>query len=205
MTVSPQDPPPGPAAVPEPSDHSLLHRLRAGSQDAATQLYLRYARQLEQLARSRCPADLAPRLDAEDIVQSTFSSFFRGFNLGYYDVPAGETLWKLLLVIALNKIRAKCNFHHAARRDARLTTSVDAPETALPPGSSDETARIFLQMAIAQTLERLPESHQNMALLRIEGYEVAEIAARSGRSRRSVERVLQEFRQRLGDVLAQED
>jgi DNA-directed RNA polymerase specialized sigma24 family protein len=41
-----------------------------------------------------------------------------------------------------------------------------------------------------------------MVLLRIEGYEVAEIADRTARSRRSVERVLQEFRRRLAAELS---
>ena len=55
-----------------PSDRSLVRRLRAGSDDAATQLYLRYARRLLQLAKARCSADLTRRLDPEDIVGATW-------------------------------------------------------------------------------------------------------------------------------------
>src|SRR5947209_3216932 len=84
------------------SDHSLLRRFREGSEDAATQLYLRYANRVYRLARAQCPADLARRIDADDIVQSVFSSLFRRARRGDYDVPAGEELWKLLLVITLN-------------------------------------------------------------------------------------------------------
>src|SRR5262249_38717285 len=108
------------------SDHSLLRRLRTGDQDAATQLYLRYAQRLQLLAPAECSAELARRVDMEDIVQSVFCSFFRGVSDGYYDIPAGEELWKLLLVIALNKIRAKGAFHRAARRDVRQTVGGDA-------------------------------------------------------------------------------
>src|SRR5690348_9921682 len=109
----------------EATDRSLLRRFKAGSDEAATQLYLRYARRLYQLARAQCPADLAQRVDAEDIVQSVFSSFFRRARQGYYEVPDGEELWKLLLVIALNKIRSQGNFHRAARRDVRATCPGD--------------------------------------------------------------------------------
>src|SRR6185369_9460641 len=88
------------------SDHSLLRRLREGSEDAATQLYRRYACRLDALTRANTARDLAPRVDSEDIVQSVFRTFFRRVTAGGYDVPDGEELWKLFLVIGLNKIRA---------------------------------------------------------------------------------------------------
>jgi RNA polymerase sigma-70 factor (ECF subfamily) len=100
-----------------------LLRLRLGNQDAALQLYLRYAHRLRALAKAQCSAELARRIDTEDIVQSVFGSFFRRAGQGYYDVPAGDELWKLLLVIALNKIRAQSAFHRAAKRDVRRTAA----------------------------------------------------------------------------------
>ena len=184
------------------SDHSLLRRLRAGQKDAATQLYFRYVHRLRGLARSQCSADLARRVELDDIVQSIFKSFFRGVNQGHYDVPVGEELWKLLLVIALNKIRALGNYHHAAKRDVRLTAgSEDINENRAHGQEPDSMPFTFLQMVIEETVERLPEPHKQMVLLRIDGYEVAEIAARTHRSKRTVERVLQEFRQELAKVL----
>lgn len=178
------------------SDRSLLHRFRRGDQDAATQLYLRYAKRLRALAKAQCSPDLARCVDAEDIVQSVFRSFFRGASRGYYDVPIGEELWKLFLVIALNKIRAQGAFHRAAKRDVRLTSggSDGAMEA---EARQDETPYIFLQMVVDETLEPLPEQHQSIVELRIEGYEVAEIAEKTKRSKRTVERVLQQFREKL--------
>ena len=103
------------------SDGSLVRRLKGGSEDAATQLYTRYANRLRALARANTSAQLARRVDAEDIVQSVFRIFFAGASRGMYDVPAGEDLWKLLLVIALNKIRGESVYHQAAKRDVRVT------------------------------------------------------------------------------------
>ena len=62
-----------------------------------------------------------------------------------------------------------------------------------------------LRMVIDEVLERLPEAHRKMVELRIEGHEVAEIAGEVGRSKRSVERVLQEFRTRLGSLIQEAD
>jgi DNA-directed RNA polymerase specialized sigma24 family protein len=43
-----------------------------------------------------------------------------------------------------------------------------------------------------------------MVELRIEGYAVAEIAHQTGRAKRTVERLLQEARQRLGELLGED-
>ena len=190
----------------EPSDHSLLARFRRGSQDAATQLYLRYVQRLRALTRTRWSQDLARRLEVEDIVQSVFNTFFQRARRGYYDVPVGEELWQLFLVLALNKIRAKVAFHHAAKRDVRLTVeSADLDHQGARDLTDDQAAYAFLNLAIEEALERLPAWHKTMVELRIQGYEVAEIARQTGRSRRSVERVLQEARQTLGDLLNEDD
>jgi RNA polymerase sigma-70 factor (ECF subfamily) len=176
--------------------------LRGGSEDAATQLYLRYAQRLRALARTKFPADLARRVDVEDIVQSVFGSFFRGASRGDYDVPAGEELWKLFLVIALNKIRAKGAYHRAAKRDIRLTAGSEGlAELAETPAEQDEAAYAVLQLTIDEALQHLPPQHKQMLVLRIEGHEVAEIAQQVGRSKRTVERVLQECRKKLADLL----
>jgi RNA polymerase sigma-70 factor (ECF subfamily) len=183
------------------SDSSLLRLYRHGDQEAARLLYQRYAGRLRALARSRTSPDLAGRVDDDDIVQSVFGSFFRGVIHGSYDVPAGEELWNLFLVITLNKIRAKGEHHRAAKRDVRQTVGDEVVNVSPDPLSSEGQAIALLKMAVGEALDRLPEQHGRAVRLRMEGYEVAEIAAITGRSKRSVERILQESRERLGRLL----
>jgi len=180
--------------------------LRGGHEDAATQLYLRYAHRLRSLARAKVSPDLARRVDVDDIVQSVFGSFFRGASRGYYDVPAGEELWKLFLVIALNKIRAKGAYHRAGKRDVRLTAGGEALE-GVPGdgGEGDDVAYSVLRLTVHDALERLPPHHKQVLVLRIEGHEVADIARQTGRSKRTVERILQECRKYLAELLDLED
>lgn len=184
------------------TDHSLLLRLRLGSADAATQLYLRYVQRLRALTRAQTSPELTRRMDVEELVQSIFGSFFRGASSGYYDVPVGEELWKLFLVIALNKIRAKGAFHRAAKRDVRVTTSASHLED--EAHDADSAALAFLQVTITEALERLPPQQRDMVGLRVEGYEVAEIAAKTGRSKRTVERLLQQARAKLAYLLEED-
>jgi RNA polymerase sigma-70 factor (ECF subfamily) len=122
---------------------------------------------------------------------------------GDYDVPDGEDLWKLFLVIGLNKIQAKGAFHRAAKRDVRA--SVGGNELDYATEESDATSLSILQMSIDEVLAELSPSHREIIQLRIEGHEVAEIAGRIGRSKRSVERILQEFRKQLAAMICVED
>jgi len=177
------------------SDHSLMRRLRLGSEDAATQIYLRYVHRLRALARARSSPDLARCVDAEEIVQSVFGSFFRRAKSGYYDVPEGEELWRLFLVIALNKIRAKGSFYRAAKRNVRMTTNGAVMEALQ---DDDATAMQDLKNSIDEATERLTAEQRDMVVLRIEGYRVDEIAERMKRSKRTVERILQAVRTTLG-------
>jgi RNA polymerase sigma-70 factor (ECF subfamily) len=189
------------------SDRSLLRRLQhgQGQADASTELYLRYAERLLALAAAQTAPNLARRIDPEDIVQSVFRTFFRRASLGHYTIPDGEEIWKLLLVIALNKVRAVGAFHRAAKRDVRRTFGGEAFDRAVESQSTrGADALSLLRMVVEELLQSQPETHRRMIELRIEGHEVNDIAAAVKRSKRSVERVLQDFRQQL-DALIGED
>jgi RNA polymerase sigma-70 factor (ECF subfamily) len=168
-------------------------------------LYLRYAERLHALVASQSSRELARRVDAEELVQSVFRTFFRRAAHGHYSVPDGEEIWKLLLVIALNKVRAAGAHHRAAKRDVRQTVGGEALHRALETERAhDESALAVLRLVIEELLEQLPAANRQIIELRIEGYEVAEITEKVRRSKRTVERVLQGFRARL-DALIHED
>jgi RNA polymerase sigma-70 factor, ECF subfamily len=190
------------SATGESSDHCLLWRFREGDQDAATRLYLRYAKRLNSLVERQCSAELTRWLEVEDIVQSVFVSFFRRVRQGYYDVPDGDELWKLLLVLALHKIRDKASYYHAAKRDMHRTIGGEGARRRLESQADAEEFRDnHLELAVVEILEELPPRCRVMVELRVEGYEVAEVARKTGRSRRTVERILQEARLKLGELL----
>jgi len=195
----------GVAPCAAPTDHSLLRRFRSGSEDAATELYVRYVHRLRALVKAHCSSELARRVEPEDIVQSVFRRFFRRVSQGDYDVPAGEELWGLFLVIALNRIRAAESFHRAGKRDVRRTiTDTDAGNYSEAACGHDEVAYTVLQMTIAEALEQLRPQQRLMLELRIQGHEVAEIAQKTRRSKRTVERNLQEVRAWLRQFLDRE-
>ena len=177
------------------ADDLLLARLRGGEVDAASELYLKYAERLVRVARRSTASNLASRFDPEDVVQSVFRTFFRRFSAGAYDLPEGDELWKLLLVISLNKLRKLGVHHRALKRDARRTQGGE--HIGNVSRGDNEEALLHLRMTIEELLEQLDPTSARIVQLRMEGREVAEIATMTERSKRTVERVLQNFRQRL--------
>jgi RNA polymerase sigma-70 factor (ECF subfamily) len=120
-----------------------------------------------------------------------------------YDVPASEQLWQLLLVLALNKVRGLAVHHRAQKRDATKTVTIEKLNQ--PSQVDDGTPMQILTMVIDELLADLSETQQQIVQLRIEGNTIGQIADETGRSRRTVERVMQEFRQRLSELIDGDD
>lgn len=187
------------------TDGSLLRRFQSGEKDAATHLYLKYAKRLQGLARTQSSYDLARRVDAEDIVQSVFRTFFRRAKEGHYQIPDGEELWRLLLVITLNKVRSLGVYHQAAKRDVRRTSDAENIQSINNIEDwKDESALTVLKSVIDDVLKKLSPLQQEMVKLRIDGFEISEIAKRVQRSKRSVERSLQGFRESLRKMIEED-
>lgn len=188
---------------PKACDAVLLRRFRGGQQDAAAAIFQRYALRLHRLAETQLGAGLGRRLDPDDIVQTVFRTFFRRTRCGQYEVPEGDELWKLLLVIALNKIRISAAHHRSAKRDVGTTVALGERDVACN-ANAEEESHLVLRMAVDDLLADLPPTQRAMVALRIDGHGVAEIAASTKRAKRSVERVLQNFRVRLAKLIVHE-
>ena len=190
----------------EPGDHFLIARSRAGDEGAAKQLYLRYAKRLRSLVKRQCSTELARCDGVEDIVQSVFGTFFRRVGQGCYDLADGDTIWKVLLVIAMRRVRTQATYHCSSRRDPRGTISGDEAHRRLKlHAQARETATVHLELALKQILERLPARSRLLVRLRIEGFTVDDIAMIAGRSKRTVGRVIQHTRQLLSELLLKRD
>lgn len=184
------------------SDRSLLRRFRTGEQDAAREIYVRYAQRLIALARSQTPGNVASRFDPEDVVQSVFRTFFRRASAGFYEVPDGDVLWKLLAVLSINKVRKLTAFHRAIKRSVQTTEAMDVLAELPDDGSGNEALSLrILQMVIDELLSDLPPAHRQIIQLRIDRHSIAEITQVTQRSVRTVERVLCNFRNRLSQLI----
>ncbi len=189
----------GPSAA-EPSDRCLVRRIHANDQHAAAQIYHRYARRLMSLVTRQCSADLARYAGVEDIVQSVFWIFFRRISEGGYEIEAGGTAWKVLMIIAINRVRREATYCFAAKRDAHRTIGGELGRLSIESRVRESQPR-EADLVREEILEQLPSRHRLVVSLRIDGWPVAEIADKTGWSTRTVSRALTEARVRLSESL----
>lgn len=184
---------------------NLLARWRAGDQQAATELFQRYAERLVALAQSRLPAKLAGRVDAEDIVQSVYRSFFIAARNGRYVLQRSGDLWRLLLAITLHKVHHQVRHHVAGKRAIGLEQVVgkdgvtDPPIEALAQGPSPAEAAALADL-LEQAFDGIDPLQRRMIELRLQGCRLDEIAADTGRCVHTVLRAVQRFRRKLEQI-----
>ena len=91
-------------------------------EQAAGLLWMRYIDRLAVLVRQQLSPQLQQRVDASDVMQSVWKSFFDG----RFDLANRNELWSLLARIAANKAADAARFHRAGRRDVRKEAVVDS-------------------------------------------------------------------------------
>jgi RNA polymerase sigma factor (sigma-70 family) len=183
---------------------NLLARWREGDEQAAAQLFERYAQRLIVMAQRRLPGKLAARVDAEDIVQSVYRSFFIAARNGRFVLQQSGDLWRLLLGITLHKVQHQVRFHLA---DKRTVSSERAgggskdghfhlPVHLLAQDPSPEEAAALADLLEA-AMSGFKPLDRRMIELRLQGYELHEIAEETGRCVHTILRVVRRFRQTL--------
>ena len=180
----------------------LLNRYRNGDSSAADELFRRYVDRLVALARSRLSARLARRVDAEDVVQSVYGSFFIRARDGQYALERSGDLWRLLAGITVNKVLGQAERHQQQKRDFNREQSLAA--AGLPGGSLDlmascpgpEEAVIVIDV-LEQVMQGLSPHERKVLELRLAGESIEEIADVICRSQRTVRRLLDRFRDLL--------
>ena len=183
-----------------------IGRLEAGEPDAAQKLWEAYFARLVGVARRRLRAQPRRAADEEDVALSAFNSFCVGVRQGRFPrLDDRDDLWRLLLLLTDRK--ASNQRKHATRRrrgggkvlDEGALGPADpaggSPLAGLPgPAPSPEYAA-----QVAETWRELfgrlrdPEL-EAVALLKMEGYRLEEIAERLGCVPRTVQRQLRLIR-----------
>lgn len=181
------------------SDRTLVRKLRDGDESAATELYQRYAGRLFGLADRQMSAGIRRTHEPDDIVQSAFRSLFRGVSSGSYDAPEGNSLWSLLAVIAIHKVRRKASRDRSVKATSFIQPDGEQSSSQQVPDTISEQQ---FEYSMNETIEFLNEQEKQIVGLRVQGYTVEEISSEVGRACRTIERTLQRIRQKLSEKLA---
>ena len=181
--------------------------VEGGDENAIAELWQYCFPQLLSYARNRLPEHLRRVLDEEDVALSTFKSFcMRAADGSLGEISGRDALWKLLYTIASRKA---LGYVRHQTREKRGGGNVGGESTFLKGGRfngetigdlPDQTAATPAMLAEFQNscqhlLDQLEDSNlETIAVLRLEGYSVDEIAVRVGCAKRSVERRLRLIR-----------
>jgi DNA-directed RNA polymerase specialized sigma24 family protein len=174
-----------------------LDRLRAGDSAAVGPLLEKYFHRLVGLARTRLRNTADRARDEEDVALSAFDSFCRRAGAGQFPhLTDRDKLWWLLAKFTRRKaashIRGACALKRGAGRIAATGSSVfedvigREPDPALAAEVAEECDRLLAVLGD-------PELRQ-IALLRMEGHSVEDVAAKRKCAPSTVERKLKRIR-----------
>lgn len=185
--------------------------IKADDQAALERLWERYFERVVALARRRLENSPRGASDEEDVALSVFDSLYRRAAAGkFQQLSTREELWYWLLALTRQKVVDR--YRRDVRRDVQQIAG-SSPGSVAAAGEpvdlqnliSDEPSPDFL-VQLDDEFRRLMGLLRNdvlrrVAVWRMEGFEVAEIASHLGISVRAVERKLQLIRQKWGREL----
>lgn len=181
-----------------PAD-DLMPEGKAGAAEA-TAAFERFTRRLIGLARRHLDARLQHKIDAEDLVQSAYKSFFLRYGDGAL-AEGWDGLWGLLTLITLRKCADRVRYYRAECRDVNRETA--------PAGEGDEPWRdavgreptpeeaVGLTETVENLLSGLDDDERPILEMSLQGYSTQEISERLGRAERSVRRLRERIRLQL--------
>ncbi|TWT83899.1 RNA polymerase sigma factor [Planctomycetes bacterium CA13] len=191
--------------------HDLIERVRDGDDEAIATLWRDYYQSLVKLAAKRMPMNLRRAADEEDIAISAFESFIAGVRRDQFpDLNAPENLWGLLITLTSRKVNAHLRHHTRQKRGGGNirgeSVFVDSNQNegdlgrgrgigSIAGEEASPDLRAELAEACETLLDQLPDDQlKQIALMRMDGFLVDEIADRLELSKRAVERRLQLIR-----------
>ncbi len=183
----------------------VFDRLQGGDEQAAREVFDRYLRRLVALARSRLSDRLQQKVDADDVVQSAFRSFFVRARDGQYVIERSGELWSLLASITRNKLLKKAEHFRQQKRDLQRDQALAASDDSSCDRAFIVEPTIEEAAALSDEVEflmrELVPRQRTMLELRLQGQTIPQIADAVERSERTVRRFLIQFRQQLEDRL----
>ncbi len=159
----------------------FVDRLRRGDEDAAAEVFHRFARRLIALARSQLDSWIRSRVEPEDVVQSVFRSFFTRFQSGQFQLGDWDNLWTVLTLITIRKCTNRKEFWRAAKRDlqheANSLPRGDPLQEALARDPTPSEAAILSEV-VERLMKNVTEADRAILTLHLQGCDIAAISAR---------------------------
>lgn len=193
----------------------LLEDVRAGDEQATERLWEDYFQRLVRIAAKKLPHNLRRVGDEEDIALSAFHSFIAGVRRDQFpDLSGPDNLWGLLITLTGRKVHAHLRHQTRQKRGGGsvrgesvfIDTDGQARGGGIGGVSGDaDSPDIHTELAEAcdGLLGQLADDQlRQIAIMRMDGFLVDEIAGKLALSKRAVERRLQLIRRTWAEAAA---
>jgi DNA-directed RNA polymerase specialized sigma24 family protein len=194
--------------LPIASKDSVTHwvgQLKVGDAEAAQRLWERYFHRLVGLARKKLRPAGRRAADEEDVALSAFDSFCRGAGLGHFpQLDSRDNLWRLLVTLTARKAFDLERAEHCEKRGGGAVggesglTAPDESGYGFEQVIGREPTPAFAAQ-VADECRRLlglldSDELRSIAVWKMEGDTVEQIAARLGCAPSTVERKMRRIR-----------
>jgi DNA-directed RNA polymerase specialized sigma24 family protein len=183
--------------------------LQQGDPAAAQQLWERYFRRLVGLARSRLGSfSKRSSADEEDVALSAFATLCRNASQGRFpQLHDSDDLWRLLVTITARKATHLLRDEGRQKRGGPPSSSAHfTQKPCLEEILSEEPTPEFAAQAVDECHRLMSllgdKELEAVALLKMEGFSVAEIGQKLGYGARSIQRKLRMIRGRWQKEIA---
>jgi RNA polymerase sigma-70 factor (ECF subfamily) len=159
----------------------FMKRVRAGDEQAATELVRQYEPEIRREVRLRLrDSRLRREFDSVDICQSVLASFFVRAALGQYELDDPQQLIKLLVTMTRNKLIGKVRKMHSQTRDQRRI-DVDGQDKLKSVASGPTPSDLAIGSELLQEFRnRMTREEWQVAERRTQGQAWAQIASELG-------------------------
>lgn len=164
---------------------------------AAQLLYERYAERLIAFTRTRLSDLFSGKLDADDVVQSAYKSFFWGAQQGQYTVAQHGDLWALLAAVTHRKIMKQVQHFRSQKRDVRKETLIDGEIGVLAEDPLPEHVAMFVEEVKSFLAVPKDPLNRQMLVLALQGHSATEIGKIAHRTATRVRQILKQYREPL--------
>ena len=185
----------------------VLTEAAEGDSDAAQEIYRRFAQQLLQLASGRISEIFNSKIDADDIVQSVFKSFFYRHQKSELTFRSWDEIWSFLMTVTIRKCCAKANWFLRDKRNVNREYS----QTSHEPGFDGEQyspatrgptpyqVAVFDDL-LTQFFAPLSEMQRQIVLMRMSGHSNREISEKLNRTERTIYRTLELLKSQMNKI-----
>lgn len=182
----------------------LIHRVRSGDGEAATELVLRFEPQIRRVIRIRlADSNLRRVLDSMDVCNSVLGEFFVRAAAGQFELESPEKLINLLAQMARNRIINHAKKQQAMRRDIRRTVATDVAELGLPANTETPSRIVSSQELLDLVFDRFTEEEREIVDYRtVERMSWQEIAERLGSNEDAVRKRFTRALDRVAEMLS---